>query len=76
MSSSKERIKITEVKESKNNTKVVFSNGLQLTLSEKDLLTFTNHGFVSWKEGVAFDLKSDGTQKTLNPVGTNIFYKI
>ena len=49
MAKQKERVEIVEVIENKDGAKVTFSNGLVVSLTDKDLITFTNYGFVSWK---------------------------
>lgn len=76
MAKQKERVEIVEVIENKDGAKVTFSNGLVVSLTDKDLITFTNYGFVSWKKGVPFEIITHGLKKEINPIGTNIFYKI
>lgn len=76
MAEKKERIKIVEVIRSTSSTKVTFSNGLKISLGAGDLDIFNDYGFVNWEKGAIFELRTNGSKKEINPLGTNIYYKI
>lgn len=72
----KERVTITSIEKNTDGIKVIFSNDLKINISDEDLNTFTDLGFVNWKEGVIFEIRSKGLKKEINPLGTNIYYKV
>lgn len=72
----KEKVKIAKINKNLDGINVTFSNGLNLNISNEDLDTFTDLGFVNWQEGILFEIRKHGLKKELNPLGTNIYYSI
>lgn len=72
----KERVTINNIKKLTKGLEVTFSNNLTVCISNDDLLTFEELNFTNWEIGEVFDIKKEGFKTTLNPVNTNIYYKL